>query len=161
MDTQDDLQFDRGEQMPERMRHQFSRLVGMTAAQAGRVVGRALGSVGAHRRHFMVLSALAEAGPASQAQLADRTGVFRSDLVAVLNELAEDGRIMRAPDPGDKRRNVITITEAGTERLGELDTLLAQANEDMLAPLSAAERRQLFDLLGRVNAHMAAASAKP
>lgn len=161
MDTQDDLQFDRGEQMPERMRHQFSRLVGMTAAQAGRVVGRALGSVGAHRRHFMVLSALAEAGPASQAQLADRTGVFRSDLVAVLNELAEDGRIMRAPDPGDKRRNVITITEAGTERLGALDALLARANEDMLAPLSAAERRQLFDLLGRVNAHMAAGAAKP
>lgn len=161
MDTQDDLQFDRGEQMPERMRHQFSRLVGMTAAQAGRVVGRALGSVGAHRRHFMVLSALAEAGPASQAQLADRTGVFRSDLVAVLNELAEDGRIMRAPDPGDKRRNVITITEAGTERLGELDVLLARANEDILAPLSAVERRQLFDLLGRVNIHMAGDADRP
>lgn len=161
MDTEDDLRFDRGDETPTRLTGQLSRLVGMTAAQTRRVAGDALRAVGAHKDHFVVLAALAERGPASQSALSDRTRVYRSDLVAVLNELAAGGWVDRSPDPADKRRNVVSITPAGEARLEELDAILAEANDQIMAPLSPDERTLLFALLGRVNAHLAAGADGP
>lgn len=129
----------------------------MTAAQARRVAGDALGSIGARKDHFVVLAALAEFGQASQATLSGRTRIYKSDLVAVLNDLADGGLISRTPDPADKRRNVITITDHGERRLAELDRVLEGVNDYVMAPLDREERAQLFDLLGRVNAHLAEA----
>jgi DNA-binding MarR family transcriptional regulator len=128
----------------------------MTAAQTRRVAADALRGVGAHKDHFVVLAVLAESGPASQAELSERTWVYKSDLVAVLNDLADRGCIRRAPDPSDKRRNVISITAAGTRRLTELERVLDGVNAHIMAPLSRAERAKLFELLGRINAHLAA-----
>ena len=157
METDDDLRFDHGDATPERLKGQFSRLVGKTAAQTRRVAGDALRAVGARKDDFVVLAVLAEFGPASQAVLAGRTQIYKSDLVAVLNELAEHGWVLRAPDPGDKRRNVVTLTDDGRRRLAELDGVLDGVNEHIMSPLDEAERAQLFALLGRVNAHLAGA----
>ncbi|MBN0038959.1 winged helix DNA-binding protein [Cellulosimicrobium cellulans] len=161
MNTDEDLRFDRGDDTPERLRGQLSRLVGMIAAQTRRIASDALGAVGAHKDHFVVLAALAELGPASQSTLSDRTRVYRSDLVAVLNALTVGGWVRRSPDPADKRRNVVSITPAGEARLDELDAILADVNARVMAPLSPDERAQLFDLLERVNAHLAARPDRP
>ncbi|MEU6248211.1 MarR family transcriptional regulator [Glycomyces sp. NPDC047010] len=159
MDTSDELRFDRiGDGGSKRLRRQLSRLLGMTSAQASRVASEALAPLGAAKAHFVVLAVLDEAGPASQAALADRARVYRSDLVAVLNELSEGGWIVRAPDPDDKRRNTITITDAGRARLAEIEAVLDGVNDRIMAPLSEAERAQLFSLLGRVNAHLASSA---
>lgn len=155
METSYDLRFDHGAETPERLKRQFSRLVGMTAAQTRHVAGEALAAAGAGKDDFVVLAALAELGPASQAALAARTRIYTSDLVSLLNGLAGRGWISRAPDPADKRRNVITITGDGERRLAELDRVLAGVNDQIMAPLSRDERQQLFALLGRVNAHLA------
>lgn len=155
MDTSHDLRFDHGDETPPQLKKQFSRLIGMTAVQTGRVASEALRAVGAHKDHFVVLAALTEFGPASQADLSRRTRIFKSDLVAVLNDLEAHHLVRRAPDPADKRRNVITVTPAGHRRLTELTAILDAVNDQVLAPLSAAERTQLFALLGRVNAHLA------
>ncbi|WP_112134198.1 MarR family winged helix-turn-helix transcriptional regulator [Glycomyces dulcitolivorans] len=156
MDTSGELRFDHGVQTPERLKRQISRLTGMTSAQMSRTASEALAPIGAHKAHFVVLAVLDESGPASQAAIADRTRIYRSDLVAVLNDLAEGGWIVRAPDPDDKRRNVITVTDAGRARLAEIEAVLDGVNESILAPLDKDERAQLFSLLGRVNAHLAA-----
>ncbi|MFL1381646.1 MULTISPECIES: MarR family winged helix-turn-helix transcriptional regulator [unclassified Nocardiopsis] len=155
METGDELRFDHGDATPERLRGQLSRLVGMTAVQTRRVAGDALAAVGARRDHFVVLAALAEFGDASQADLSGRTRIYTSDLVSVLNDLVDGGWVRRAPDPADKRRNVITITDEGGRRLAELDRVLAEVNEHVMAPLDREERAQLFALLGRINAHLA------
>lgn len=157
MDNGEGPRFDDGDEIPERLKRQLSRLVGMTAVKTRQAAGDALGAVGAHKDHFVVLAALAEFGPASQATLSGRTRVYKSDLVAVLNELADGRWIRRAPDPVDKRRNVITITEDGVGRLAELDRVLEGVNEHVMAPLGPDERTQLFALLGRVNAHLGGA----
>jgi DNA-binding MarR family transcriptional regulator len=102
-----------------------------------------------------VLISLRELGPASQATLSRRAGIYRSDLVAVINELAEDGHVERSPDPEDRRRNVITITEAGRHHLRRLDRLLTTIQDDLLAPLNPAERDQLIHLLTRLLDHHA------
>lgn len=155
MEDGDELRFDRGAETPERIKAQLSRLVGLTAAQTARAAADALRAIGAHKDHFVVLAALTEFGPASQSELAGRARVYKSDLVAVLNELADGGWIRRTPDPADKRRNVITITDSGVRRLAELDQVLAGVNAHITAPLTVEERDQLFALLNRVNTHLA------
>jgi len=124
-----------------------SRLLSLAAMRADRIVGEGLATRDARKWHYAVLAALEELGPASQATLSDRAGLYRSDLVAVLNELEEHGHVARAPDPDDKRRNVITITRKGRTQLGRLDELIGKAQDELLAPLSADERKELVRLL--------------
>lgn len=138
---------------PARLRSMPSWLLNQVALPAQRIPAEALGSVGARRQHYSVLSALDEFGPASQAALGRRCGIDRSDMVALVNELAAAGRLERTPDAEDRRRNVIAITDAGRTFLSELDLLLQDAQDDLLAPLSSAERAELVRLLGAVLAH--------
>jgi len=143
---------------PSRLRRIPSRLLAMAAAHADRLVTAGLADAGAHKWHYAVLAALHDGGPASQADLSRRTGIYRSDMVAVLNELEVRGLLRRTPDPADRRRNVISITRQGDRQLTRLDTLVTSLQNTLLAPLSTADREQLVDLLSRLAAHHAAAA---
>jgi DNA-binding MarR family transcriptional regulator len=140
---------------PERLRTLPSRLTNGAALIANRIVDQALAQAGARRYHYALLATVEEYGPASQAALGRRTGIDRSDVVAAVNDLAAQGLLERAPDPDDRRRNIITITPAGRKRLADLDRLLAAAQDAYLAPLSPADRRTLTDLLTRLVEHHA------
>ncbi len=124
-----------------------SRLLSQAATRADRIVSEGLAARGARKWHYAVLASLDEHGPASQATLSDRAGLYRSDLVAVLNELEESAQVQRAPDPDDRRRNVITITRKGRSQLGQLDGVIQRAQDEILTPLSATERKELVRLL--------------
>ncbi|MFJ9833387.1 MarR family winged helix-turn-helix transcriptional regulator [Streptomyces sp. NPDC101169] len=138
---------------PARLRAVPSRLLAGAAAVADRLVGERLAAEGAHKWHFAVLVALAEAGAASQAGLSRRTGIYRSDMVAVLNELARTGCVSREPDPVDRRRNVISLTTAGRRRLERLDALISDAQRELLAPLTPAQQEELTRLLTVLTEH--------
>jgi DNA-binding MarR family transcriptional regulator len=127
-----------------------SWLLTQTAAHAHRLVTDRLAEVKARGYHLRLLATPDESGPASQADLGRRTGIHFSDIVAALNELAEPGLIERAPDPDDRRRNVVTITAAGRRHLRRLEKQVARIQDELLAPLSSAERDQLTDFLQRL-----------
>src|SRR5262245_51602889 len=82
-----------------RLRNLPSRLLAQVAGHADRLVTDRLAEANARKWHYAVLVALHDLGPASQSDLSRRAGLYRSDLVEVLNELAEQGYIRRAPDP--------------------------------------------------------------
>jgi MarR family transcriptional regulator, lower aerobic nicotinate degradation pathway regulator len=138
------------DQTPARLREKPSWLISQLSTVAHRLLTERLGTAGARGYHYRLLAALAEFGPSSQADLGRRAAMDRSDVVATVNELADRGLVERAADQADRRRNVITITPAGMERLGELEVLLDAVQDQLLAPLPAAERAQLTQLLGRV-----------
>jgi DNA-binding MarR family transcriptional regulator len=142
---------------PERLRRRASRLLSQLSAQSDRLVTEGLAEADARRWHYAVLASLQEYGPGSQATLSRRTGIYRSDMVGVLNELAERGLVERAPDPDDRRRNVITITTEGSRQLGRLDTVMDDLHEELLTPLLPAERDQFVQLLTRLLDHHAQA----
>ncbi len=127
-----------------------SWLLTQTAAHAHRLVTDRLAEVNARGYHLRLLATLEEVGPASQADLGRRSGIHFSDVVAALNELAEQHLIERAPDPDDRRRNVVTITAAGRRHLRRLERQVARIQDELLAPLSSAEREQLTDFLQRL-----------
>jgi MarR family transcriptional regulator, lower aerobic nicotinate degradation pathway regulator len=138
------------DETPARLRDKPTWLISQAAAHAHRLMAERLAAVGARGYHFRLLAALAEFGPSSQASLGRRTGMDRSDVVAAINELAGRDLLQRASDPADRRRNVVTITEKGAAYLERLDRVLAGVQDELLAPLSAAERAQLTGLLGQV-----------
>ncbi|GAD86232.1 MarR family winged helix-turn-helix transcriptional regulator [Nocardia asteroides] len=130
-----------------------SWLLTQTAQHAHHLVSDGFAAAGARGYHYRLLATLAETGPASQAELGRRSGIHVSDMVATINELAEDDLVERAPDPADRRRNIISLTSAGTRQLRRLEKQLADAQDELLAPLSPAQRRQLTTLLTRLLDH--------
>ncbi|SNX66636.1 DNA-binding MarR family transcriptional regulator [Streptomyces sp. TLI_55] len=129
------------------MRSPPTRPLSRAAIHSDRRVNKALARADARKWHYAVLATLDEFGPASQAELSSRTGIYRSDLVAVIKELTERGLTERAPDPADRRRNMVTLTEPGRRQLLRLGKLLADVEDEVLAPLSPAQREQLTYLL--------------
>ncbi|GAA4099642.1 MarR family winged helix-turn-helix transcriptional regulator [Actinomadura miaoliensis] len=138
---------------PARLKDAPSWLINQVSLHSHRLVAESMAAAGARGYHYRLLAALEEFGPASQAALGRRTGIDRSDVVAMLNELSDQDLVRRSPDPADRRRNVITITPEGTRHLHRLDQVLAQIQDDLLAPLSPAERGELVRLLSALLAH--------
>jgi DNA-binding MarR family transcriptional regulator len=141
------------EETPTRWEGLPSWLLGQTAGHAQRLVGEGFSAVGARGYHYRLLVTLEESGPASQAALGRRSGIHLSDMVATINELAEGGLVERAPDPADRRRNVISLTSAGKRQLRRLEKRLAECQDELLAPLSPEERQTLTELLSRLRDH--------
>jgi DNA-binding MarR family transcriptional regulator len=125
-------------------------LINQVAIAANRLTDRALAGAGARRYHFAMLAALDEFGPSSQADLGRCTGLDRSDVAAAINTLAEQGYVDRSPDPADGRRNIITITAAGTGHLERLGALVADAQDELLLSWTLGERNGLIDQLTRI-----------
>ncbi|MEU0950518.1 MarR family transcriptional regulator [Streptomyces canus] len=130
-----------------RLRNLRTRLLSLAAIQSDRLVNEKLVRADARKWHYAVLATLDEFGPASQAELVSRTGIYRSDMVTVINELADRELVERSPNPADRRQNVVTLTRQGHRQLLKLDKLLAQAESEVLAPLTPPEREQLARLL--------------
>jgi MarR family transcriptional regulator, lower aerobic nicotinate degradation pathway regulator len=121
--------------------------VGQLAAVAARLVADALARDGLRRQHYVVLSALAERGAASQAALGRRLSIDRSDMHALLDGLERDGLLARVRDAHDHRRILIDLTPAGARVLKRLEKRVDAAQAALLAPLSATDRRELNRLL--------------
>jgi DNA-binding MarR family transcriptional regulator len=100
--------------------------------------------------HYRLLAALEEWGPASQADLGRSTGIDRSDVTAALAELESRDLIGRTVDQQNKRRNIVTLTPEGVEQLRDLDTVVDTIQDQLLAPLTATQRRQFTTLMSRL-----------
>ncbi|MCM2416893.1 MarR family transcriptional regulator [Streptomyces sp. RKAG293] len=148
-----DLPDDGVPQTPDRLRQRASRLLSQLSTRSDRLITEGLAQADARKWHYAALASLQEYGPASQAALSRRTGVYSSDMVGVLNELVERDLVERGPDPDDRRRNIITISAQGRRHLRRLDKVLDALHDELLAPLSQAERDQFVELLTRLLDH--------
>ncbi|MEV6429116.1 MarR family transcriptional regulator [Nocardia sp. NPDC051463] len=138
------------EEKPARLTAKPSWLLTQLAVHAHRLASDSFGEVGARGYHYRILAALDEFGVASQAELGRRCSMDRSDVVAAINELAEQGFVERTPDPDDRRRNIVTLTKAGDRQLRRMDRALDKVQDDLLVPLSAEDRQNLTRLLTRL-----------
>jgi MarR family transcriptional regulator, lower aerobic nicotinate degradation pathway regulator len=134
---------------PQRLRSLPSWLLAQLSMEARRVAGDVLTAHDLHRSQYALMASLEEFGPLSQAELSDRSGLDRSDVVRWVDELEARGFAGRTRDPGDRRRNMISLTATGRRQLAKLDALLGKAQTETLARLSPAEQQQLVRLLGQ------------
>jgi DNA-binding MarR family transcriptional regulator len=94
-------------------------------------------------RELAVLLVLADRQPASQQQAAQRLGVDRTTMVALLDGLEDKGLVARRPDADDRRRNVVALTTVGATTLGLATTASDEAERRFLAALPPAVGEQL------------------
>ena len=71
-------------------------------------------------------------------------------MVARIDALEVKGIVSRQPDPDDRRRNVVTLTEPGRKTVTAATAASDKADRDFLSGLSVAEVKQLRDLLVRI-----------
>lgn len=144
MATEEDL----GPRLAGRLTHRLKRaLVDLEALHE-----RHLAPVGISARELAVLLFLEGREPESQQQAAARLGIDRTTMVGLLDSLEGKGLVARRPDAGDRRRNVVVLTEAGEAKLQTATEASDAAERELLASLDEPERVQLRALLERVTA---------
>src|SRR5215467_14334372 len=125
---------------PALLKEKPTWLISQISAHAHRLLTERLATARARGYHFRLLAALEEFGPASQASLGRHTEMDRSDVAAAVSELASQHLVRRA---------------TGRAHLARLNTLLADVQDELLAPLSPGERQALAGALTRVLDHHA------
>lgn len=100
-----------------------------------------------------ILRLLAVRPGLSQQALAGVLGAAPSRVVAWVDDLEQRGWITRVRDRADRRVNVLELTEAGRVALGEVATVARAHERRITAPLDAAERATLVELLERLATH--------
>ncbi|MEU3862259.1 MarR family transcriptional regulator [Streptomyces sp. NPDC028722] len=128
-----------------------SWLLGRAAARGRALVADALAAEGLRMWHHVILSAVRDLAPVAQADLGRAVSLDPKDVVGILNDLQSTGLVDRAPDPRDRRKNAVTLTEDGARLLVRCEKAAREANDALLAPLTAAEREQFTGLLVRVS----------
>lgn len=128
-----------------------SWLLGRAAARGRSLVADALAAEGLKMWHHVVLSAVRDLAPVAQADLGRGVGLDPKDLVGVLNDLQSAGLVVREPDPGDRRKNAVSLTGPGERLLRRCEKAAREANDVLLAPLTETEREQFTRLLVRIS----------
>lgn len=99
---------------------------------------------------FAALLRLSEMGRVTQNHLGRLAAMDSATVQGVVRRLVDRGLVQAEADPQDRRIRILTITEAGAELLRAAQKAGRRANDSVLAPLTAAERRQLLAMLRRV-----------
>jgi len=138
--------------VPSRMRDRPTWLISRMHDRSRGLLndGFAASGTGLRSYHYRLLAALEEWGQVGQADLGRGTSVDRSDVATVLVELERLGLVERTVNPSNRRRNIVSITPAGSRRLRGLDQVVDEIQERVLEPLSPDERRQLTKLVRKL-----------
>jgi MarR family transcriptional regulator for hemolysin len=108
-----------------------------------------LGSVGLTTALFALLNVINARQGAIQQELGSALGIDRSTMVSLIDQLESAGLARRRPSATDRRAREIAITPKGRRLLQQARGLASQVEDEILAGLSADERRDLLTLLRR------------
>ncbi|MEV8378409.1 MarR family transcriptional regulator [Kribbella sp. NPDC056861] len=100
---------------------------------------------------YATLAELDDHGPVAQKALAAALGVDPSDMVRLMDELLTGRLVARARDPLDRRRYQVTLTAAGRKALAGGRGVVREVEKATLAPLTAAERATLLELVVKIH----------
>ena len=99
---------------------------------------------------FAALARLAQLGPQSQNLLGRETAMDAATIKGVVERLSRQGLVSTAPDPNDRRRLTVSLTEAGALAYAKAMDAAFTVTEKTLAPLTEDEAEVLHKLLQRM-----------
>lgn len=126
----------------------LAKLHNRWAAESVEILSAA--GIGLTGLHFGALSIVDEMGPMSQQRLGCLIGKDRTTIVAIVDELEQEGLVERRRNPEDRRAYALEVTAEGHRWLAEARPVLIAAEEQLLDGLDEEERRTLLDLLRRM-----------
>ena len=105
--------------------------------------------LGLDLRLVMALSYVADHDDTPQQQLVDALCMDAKNVVLLLNELEDQGLVIRRRDSEDRRRHRVHITPAGQDALMRAGEAMQEVEDQVLQGLNADERATLWKLLAR------------
>jgi MarR family transcriptional regulator, transcriptional regulator for hemolysin len=124
--------------------------VSRTAKELSRAFDSALAAAGGSTSTWLVLLALKTGGHRTQGQLAEAVGVRGPTLTHHLDGLERAGLITRDRDPGNRRVQVVAMTEDGEQLFLRLRRAAASFDGRLHAGLEDADVDQLRRILAQL-----------
>jgi len=100
---------------------------------------------------FLVLSFLAESGPARSADVVEALNIDKGAISRQVQHLVELGLVEREPDPGDGRAAILDVTDQAVRRLAEVAEHRRTSLDERLADWTDEDLGLLVGLLARYN----------
>ena len=104
---------------------------------------------GLNRTDMRALDITGRAGPLAPTDLARLLGFTTGGVTTVLDRLERAGYVRRRPDPADRRRQVVEITEVTTARDQEVFGGLIRQTGDLLATYTDEQLKVIHGFLTR------------
>ncbi|MFF0860663.1 MarR family winged helix-turn-helix transcriptional regulator [Nonomuraea sp. NPDC003560] len=120
------------------------------ALRLAEFTGPALAPYGIDGRELGVLSVIDAPEPLSQQEAAQRLGIDRTTMVAMVDALEGKRLVARRPHPGDRRKNAVELTEHGRETMRLAVPAVEEAERAFLSALPEDERRLFHAALDRL-----------
>lgn len=99
---------------------------------------------------YTVLYILGRQPGLDQSRLGELASIDLATLTVLLGRLEDRGYLVRRIDPENRRRKLLSLTEAGGQLLDEVRSAARQVEETALRRLSATERAALPKALRRI-----------
>ncbi len=102
------------------------------------------------RYHFEVLKVLHDSGKMSISELGDILVISKTQMTRLTSELSATGKISREPDPTDRRKSIVSLTDEGRQCISLVMDRFYKTTRERLEPLSKKELDELLVSLGKV-----------
>ncbi|VGO09298.1 Transcriptional regulator, MarR family [plant metagenome] len=99
---------------------------------------------------FVVMCALSDDGTASISELVKATVIDQATIRGVVDRLKSRELIALQPDPIDRRKVIVSLTDEGTQLVAEMKPHAQAISEATFGPLNEAERVALLYLLRKI-----------
>jgi DNA-binding MarR family transcriptional regulator len=108
-----------------------------------------LGDLPGGSRGYQVLSFAGDGSCGNQAAIAESTGLDRTVLTYLIDDLEKAGLVVRTPDPHDRRSRQVNLTDAGAARLRDLTARMGEVETQLLARIPRADADELRRVVAR------------
>ncbi len=122
--------------------HKIARIYNARATGYGKDFTMSMG--------YMLLNIDPEEGTLST-KLGPKMGMEPTSLTRMISSMEEKGLIKRVPDPGDKRKVWIVMTEMGQEGRNVARQTVREFNEKLNKKLSTKEKTDFFHTIQKIN----------
>ncbi len=86
----------------------------------------------------------------TMSELSRRLMVTNGNLTSLIERLVQEGLVKRDPAPGDRRTQIVNLTAVGKRSFDAMTPEHQRLIDELFSGLSVSERRNLFDLLGKL-----------
>jgi DNA-binding MarR family transcriptional regulator len=131
-------------------------LIMATSRNLRRVYDTRLAGAGLKISEAYLLAHVHNHGPMTQTQLAESLGLGRAATGALVDTLERKGLVERSADAGDRRVWLVSSTERAAPVVEEVTAVDLAIREKVWTGISGAERRQVSEILQRLEGNLAA-----
>ena len=137
-------------------RHTMESLLMASSRGLRRAYDSRLAGLGLKISEAYLLAHVHKQGPMTQTQLAEGLGLGRAATGALIDALERKALVERSPHAGDRRVWLVGSTEAAGPIVDEISDIDRALREQLWTGISRAERRQLSEILRRLQDNLTA-----